>query len=76
MTTPRRTPVWAMRSIATVALSRQHPLKARCSRGAVLVEYVFVVSLALAITLGLFSAAPRMVQNYSLQRAILYDSDP
>ena len=47
------------------------------TRGAVLVEYLIVVAFAgLLVALGLASLGPKVVKNYSGQRAALYQSNP
>ena len=55
----------------------QEPSLAQDTRGAVLVEYLIVVAFAgLLVAAGLASLGPRLVQNYSGQRAALYQSNP
>jgi len=47
------------------------------TRGAVLVEYLVVVAFAgLLMAVGLASLGPKVVKNYSGQRAALYQSNP
>jgi Tfp pilus assembly protein FimT len=47
------------------------------TRGAVLVEYLIVISFAgLLVAIGLASLGPRVVKIYSGQRATLYQSNP
>jgi Tfp pilus assembly protein FimT len=47
------------------------------TRGAVLVEYLVVVAFAgLLMAMGLASLGPKLVKNYSGQRASLYQSNP
>lgn len=47
------------------------------TRGAVLVEYLIVVAFAgLLVAVGLASLGPKLVKNYSGQRAALYQSNP
>jgi len=47
------------------------------TRGAVLVEYLIVAAFAgLLVAIGLASLGPKLVKNYSGQRAALYQSNP
>lgn len=47
------------------------------TRGAVLVEYLVVAVFAgLLMAVGLASLGPKLVKNYSGQRAALYQSNP
>lgn len=47
------------------------------TRGAVMVEYLIVAAFAGLLTaLGLATLGPKMVKNYSGQRAALYQSNP
>jgi len=47
------------------------------TRGAVLVEYLIVAAFAgLLVAVGLASLGPKLVKNYSGQRAALYQSNP
>ncbi|HYQ44861.1 MAG TPA: hypothetical protein VER11_22905 [Polyangiaceae bacterium] len=47
------------------------------TRGAVLVEYLIVAAFAGLLTaVGLASLGPKLVKNYSGQRAALYQSNP
>jgi len=53
------------------------PSLAKDTRGAVLVEYLIVVAFAgILVAMGLASLGPKMVRNYSGQRAALYQSNP
>ena len=47
------------------------------TRGAVLVEYLIIAAFAgLLVAVGLASLGPKVVKNYSGQRAALYQSNP
>ena len=47
------------------------------TRGAVMVEYLIVAAFAGLLTaIGLATLGPKMVKNYSGQRAALYQSNP
>jgi hypothetical protein len=47
------------------------------TRGAVLIEYLIVAAFAgVLVAIGLASLGPKVVKNYSGQRAALYQSNP
>jgi len=53
------------------------PSLVKDTRGAVLVEYLIVATFAgLLVAVGLASLGPKLVKNYSGQRAALYQSTP
>ncbi len=56
-----------------MSLRRLH----RDTRGSIYLEYVVVYALVgLVIAVGLVAIGPRVVQHYSLQRQVLYQSSP
>jgi Flp pilus assembly pilin Flp len=47
------------------------------TRGAILVEYLVIAAFAgVLVAVGLASLGPKVVKNYSGQRAALYQSNP
>ncbi|HEX3595819.1 MAG TPA: hypothetical protein VHU80_11990 [Polyangiaceae bacterium] len=59
--------------------SRRHEVRAlaRDTRGSLYVEYAVLYGLVgLVIALGLVAVGPRVVRQYSKQRAVLYQPNP
>jgi len=55
----------------------QKPSLATETRGAVLVEYLVIAAFTgLLVAAGLASLGPKVVKNYSGQRAALYQANP